>query len=100
MLLGGFRVQDSAGYRAMFSSFWQRFRSVRPDLDLYRRQDWDHSMCVPIAYHGDEGRGKLKRPILILAFQPLISFKGMEYINSSGNPDCILIILVISLSVS
>ena len=66
-------------------------RSVRADLDLYNRQDWDHSMCIPIAYHGDEGRGKLKRPILILDFQPLISFKGMEYINSSGNPDCTLI---------
>ena len=89
MLLGGFRLQDSAGYIAMFSSFWERFRFVRPDLDLYTRQDWDHSMCIPVAYHGDEGRGKLKRPILILAFQPLISFKGMEHINSSGKPDCI-----------
>ena len=65
MVLGGHRLQDPAGFRAMFDCFWRRFRCTRPDLDIYNR-GWDLSTCIPFAYHGDEGRGKLKRPILDL----------------------------------
>ena len=85
LLLGGFSLDDEAGYRSMFSEFWQRFRYVRPDLDIYSESNVDFSMCIPIGMHGDEGRGKLKRPVLILAYQPIISHRGPGYTNSSGN---------------
>ena len=71
----------------MQGTFWERFKYFRPDLDLYTR-DFDLATCIPMAYHGDEGRGKLKRPVMVLAYQPVINYKGENFINSSGNPGC------------
>ena len=88
MLLGG-RNLDDAGYKSMFATFWERFKYFRPDLDLYTR-DFDLATCIPMAYHGDEGRGKLKRPVMVLAYQPVINYKGENFISSSGNPGCIV----------
>ena len=88
MLLGGYRLDQEEAYRSMFTQFWDRFEFVRPDLDLYHRSDMDKAMCIPIALHGDEGRGKLRRPVMCIAFQPLISCKGPSYTNSSGSREC------------
>ena len=86
LLLGGFTLDDEAGFRQMFRQFWQDFKHVRPDLDLYTRDDIDYSMCIPVGYHGDEGRGKLRRPVMILSYQFLIGHKGPDFSNMSGNP--------------
>ena len=83
MLLGGFSLDDQQGFRNMLTTFWDRFRYVRPELDLYN-QPWDLSLAIPIAYHGDEGRGKLKRPIMITAVQPIVSHQGPDHTNLSG----------------
>ena len=85
MLLGGFSLHEEAEYRPMFAEFCSRFWYFRPDLDVYK-QDYDRSLCVPIALHGDEGRGKLRRPLMIISYQPIISYKGPDYTNCSGHP--------------
>ncbi|CAE7347924.1 unnamed protein product [Symbiodinium sp. CCMP2592] len=85
MLLGGFSLHEEDKYRPMFAEFWSRFRFFRPDLDLYK-QSFDRSLCLPVALHGDEGRGKLRRPLMIISYQPLISYKGPDYTNLSGSP--------------
>ena len=84
MLLGGFSLDEEDKYRPMFSEFWSRFWFFRPDLDVYK-QSFDRSLCIPIALHGDEGRGKLRRPVMIISYQPLISYKGPDYTNLSGS---------------
>ena len=89
-LLGGYSLDEEASFKRMFVQFWDRFKYSRPDLDIYS-QPWDRGYCLPVALHGDEGRGKLKRPVLVVGYQPIISHKGPSYINSSGNPDCKLI---------
>lgn len=88
VLLGGHTLDNPRRFRKMFTTFWDRFQHVRPDLDIYRRTDRDMGMCIPIALHGDEGRGKLRRPVMILSFQPIISHKGPHFINSSGHLNC------------
>ncbi|CAE7298459.1 unnamed protein product, partial [Symbiodinium sp. CCMP2456] len=85
VLLGGHTLDNPRRFRKMFTTFWDRFQHVRPDLDIYRRTDRDMGMCIPIALHGDEGRGKLRRPVMVLSFQPIISHKGPHFINSSGH---------------
>ena len=85
MLLGGYNLDDERKFRQLFVQFWHRFRFCRPDLDLYKQEfAHDLSLCIPVAYHGDEGRGKMKRPLMVLAFQPLISHMGPEYTNANG----------------
>ena len=85
MLLGGYNLDDERKFRQLFVQFWHRFRFCRPDLDLYKQEfAHDLSLCIPVAYHGDEGRGKMKRPLMVLAFQPLISHMGPEYANANG----------------
>ncbi|CAE7756328.1 unnamed protein product [Symbiodinium sp. CCMP2456] len=68
-LLAGNRLADEKNWRHTFSSFWKRYRKVRPHLELFSDSDIDLSMCIPYGLHGDEGRGKLKRPIMCLSFQ-------------------------------
>ena len=84
MLLGGYSLlRGEANYRALFARFWHRFRQCRPDLELYS-EEFDQSLCIPIAIHGDEGRGKLKRPVMIVSYQPLISHRGDGYTNATA----------------
>ena len=93
MLLGGFSLDEEVQFRSLLSNFWIKFQKVVPDLDLYSK-GWDLSTVIPIGLHGDEGRGKLKRPILILAHQPIISHLGVDYTNLSGYPACLVVALV------
>ena len=34
--------------------------------------------------HGDEGRGRMKQPLLVVAFQGALSHLGMDRLNQSG----------------
>ena len=87
LLLGGHRLSEGAEpFRRMFKRFWQRFEQVRPEMDIYQEEGVDLGYCIPYGYHGDEGRGKLKRPIMCLSYQPLVSYRGMNHLNSSGCP--------------
>ena len=84
LLLAGFSIEQEKQYRDVFRTFWSRFYNFRPDLDLYQQSSFDVSTCIPVALHGDEGRGKLRRAIMILSMQPVISYKGPMYTNMSG----------------
>ena len=84
LLLGGRLLSDGPDpIGRMFNRFWQRFRAIRPDLEIFE-EGHDLRFLIPYGLHGDEGRGKLRRPIMCLSYQPLISYKGMGCLNSSG----------------
>ena len=83
VLLGGHHVSDVDGYGAMFKDFWSRFQAVRPDHNIFE-QDYDHRFCIPYGYHGDEGRGKTRKPVMVLSWQPIMSHRGPRCTNSSG----------------
>ena len=83
-LLGGHDISNEHGFRGMLATFWRRFQNVR-QLELFEKNEYDLSLCIPVGYHGDEGRGKLRRPLMCLSVQPIICFKGEDYTNSSGN---------------
>ena len=76
--LGGHSLIDEEGaYRSMFLKFWKDYQALHPECELFHR-------CVPLCVHGDEGRGKCRRPIMILSVQPIIGPKGPNYVNTSG----------------
>ena len=82
LLLGGCDLGDE-GFREVLGVFWQRYRGTDPGLPLFA-EDVDTSFCIPYMLHGDEGRGKVRRQVMVLSFQPMISFKGLSHLNTSG----------------
>ena len=85
ILLGGHRLSDGVEpIKRMFDRFWSRFQHIRSDLSFPQGCDSGNSINIPYGLHGDEGRGKLRRPIMCLSYQPLISHRGMGCLNSSG----------------
>ena len=84
ILLAGHSLLQDCSYREVFEEFWQRFRNVRPDLELFQEAGADLGTCIPIGIHGDEGRGRLKRAVMILSLQPLVGHQGPAVTNASG----------------
>ena len=83
MLLGGNTLDQEVEFTQMLRTFWANFKYVELAHAVYQT-GYDLSYMIPIAYHGDEGSGKLRRPIMILAHQPIIPYKGVQHTNMSG----------------
>ena len=81
LILGGFNARSEPDWRCMLSSFWSLFRKSQPGIEL---GEINPEMAVPYCLHGDEGRGKAKRPVMCISFQGLISPMGPAVINTSG----------------
>ena len=66
-------VQDN------LQTFWERWKQTEPEFpflqDFPDPRAW--RSAIPLAVHGDEGRGRLKRPVMIVGLQsilPLLEF--------------------------
>ena len=75
IFLGGNDLEDhGAEFGKTLEQFWSRFRETDPNLpfftDFPSREAW--RTAIPLAVHGDEGRGRLKRPVMVLATQIVI----------------------------
>ena len=76
-LLGGHKLEETHKWTMMFSEFWERFKNARgTSHDVFRRHADRLQFCCPIAIHGDEGRGKLKRAVMATSVQPLVVPNG------------------------
>ena len=76
MLCSGLPFGEQWTYE--LKAFWQMFKHVNPQHPIYdhpERLQW----TVPFMYHGDEGRGKLRRAILVTSYQPLLASKGHSF---------------------
>ena len=82
-ILGGWSVGDTCQFTTMLEDFWCKYMSCKPDFKL--AEGLRPKYCIPIAVHGDEGRGKVKRPIMVLSWQPVLSWKGPEFVNMGGS---------------
>lgn len=84
MLLGGFTLEKTSEWQGTFHYFWETYRGINPGHPIYHSvADWKHT--IPYCFHGDEGRGLGRDPFLVLSFQPLIGFKGMDTCNDSSH---------------
>ena len=83
-MLGGHDLHDIDAYTAMFQEFWCNFRSYDPSHVIYQAKSPEQrKFCIPCAYHGDEGRGAAKDPLLVTAFQVVIPYTGPDCLNSA-----------------
>ena len=87
--LGGHSLDAKDGYTSMLTQFWKNFQMSNPTFHFFERPDYPQvaPFSIPVLVHGDEGRGSGKNPIMCLCIQPLISWKGPSFVNSSGWPD-------------
>lgn len=58
-------------WRYELRAFWSMYEKVCPMHPAFRRPD-RLEFTLPFAYHGDEGRGRLKRAVLITSYQPIL----------------------------
>ena len=81
--LGGYDPTPSNRWMDMFADFWENFKGLHPTHPVYDKSLADRSVTIPVAIHGDEGRGLSKTPVLIISFQVMIPSSGPENLNSS-----------------
>ena len=83
MLLGGSTLEKTSEWQKTFHYFWETYRGINPGHPIYQSvADW--RFTIPYCFHGDEGRGLARDPFLVLSFQPMIGFKGMDSCNDSS----------------
>lgn len=76
-LLGGYKMDQFEQAKRIFKTFWERRAHVEQDVPPFAET------TIPIALHGDEGRGAGKRPILVIGYQPVVPWAGENVVNSS-----------------
>lgn len=71
---GGNTLDDNAkAFRGELDRFWRNYRKIDPTFPFFRdNSESCYEHCIPIALHGDEGRGRAKQPILVMSVQPLL----------------------------
>ena len=60
---------------AIFDEFWSRYKCSNPEhpvFNLEREGRLRLSRCIPVVYHGDEGRGRRRHPFLVTSFTPIL----------------------------
>lgn len=68
------KTMDSADeFSRDLVDFWEKFEATHPDFEMPPRERWDHS--IPISLHGDEGRGRMKRPVMVLSAQCVLPLR-------------------------
>ena len=83
-LLGGHSLDDTHGWKMMFSSFWSSCRGEDPDHPFYAH-NLPYETSVPYFVYGDEGRGLRSRAFMVLSWQLVISHLGMFETNEKGH---------------
>ena len=82
--LGGKPLDESMSFRQQLRDFWKNYRVVEPEFPFFRtvpETEWETS--IPLAIHGDEGRGKGKSPIMVVTVQVIMPLDG-EKTNMKG----------------
>ena len=75
--LGGYKLEENLpSIKNMFKQFWEQYSFVNEVLPQVPER------TIPMMLHGDEGRGQVKRPIMILSFQPVIPWAGPSKLNT------------------
>ena len=86
-LLGGKSLDYADEFSQQLDDFWKKFRAKDPEFGLYRdipSSEWDK--CIPLALHGDEGRGRQKQPVMVLSAQTILPIReGRSNMAGSSN---------------
>lgn len=84
--LGGKDVEHMNDFSQILVDWWKSYKRLDPDLPFFLDFGEEfYGTSLPMALHGDEGRGRYKQPIMIFSFQPLITnCDGKSNLKGSG----------------
>ena len=68
------------GWGKELEAFWSLYKCVCPTHAVYDRPE-RLAATLPFLYHGDEGRGRHNRAVLVTSFQPLLLCKGHSFLS-------------------
>ena len=89
-VLAGLRKPNAARQTAIFTEFWRLFKLASPRHPVYEleaRGVLDLGRTMPLVWHGDEGRGRRRKPFLVCSFHSLLGQgvkPGLEAEKLSG----------------
>ena len=83
LLLAGHGLGED--WKTTFQNFWSDYRIVCGDHPIFSHPEFDHRTCIPYFIHGDEGRGQLKRPYMVISWQCAIGHGGIQTINDNSH---------------
>lgn len=70
---------------ASLKPFWTAYHGLHPTHEVFStHQDW--GAVIPLAIHGDEGRGKRRSSTTVVASEAVLGFKNMDKICSICHP--------------
>lgn len=87
LLLGGNALDHKGTWKETFYRFWELYRKIDGSHPVFQRPDFDLGCCIPYFFHGDEGRGQLRRPYMVISWQCAISHLGPQVTNDTSYPD-------------
>ena len=79
--LGGFSLDQDREYGDMLEGFWDSYAASVEDHLVLARPRHERRRFIPVAIHGDEGRGLAKVPLLVISYQALIPHNGPKALN-------------------
>lgn len=81
LLLGGHGLDGD--WRTTLKKFWSSYRQINSSHPVFS-QEYDLGLCVPYFVHGDEGRGQLRRPYMVISWQCVIGHHGLDVVNDTS----------------
>ena len=72
--LCGLRDPDPERCTAIWTTFWERFRTIQPNHPVFRRRDIPLGNTCALPLHGDEGRSQKKSPILCVSTHSVLGY--------------------------
>ena len=79
LLMNGFTLDDPQ-HELQLSSFWELYKNVMPNHAVYTTHHGRLHRVIPMYYHGDEGRGKLHRPVLVTSYVAGLPVAGHTFL--------------------
>lgn len=79
--LGGHSLGNFDQWGDMFERYWDRFAEAEEWHPALNKSRLDRRRTIPIALHGDEGRGLARVPLLVQSFQVVIPHNGPDVLN-------------------
>lgn len=80
LIMNGFSVDDE-GHELQLKSFWELYKFVAPGHAVYTVHSNRLGNVIPMYYHGDEGRGKLRRAVLITSYVAGLPAAGHSFLS-------------------
>ena len=74
-VLSGLVRPDALREKAIWNSFWERYRHIEPTHPIYAlaaENKLDLGNCAAILLHGDEGRGRKRTAFFVLSFRSVL----------------------------